>query len=232
MASPSQRLQDRVAQLIGKRPIAWHHATGGYTPALRWTVRFADGSTCFVKAGADPGTATWLRQEHRKVYSQVEAPWLPRLIAWEDHDEMPVLLLEDLSDAFWPPPWSSERIDAVLRVLPEVARAPLAQIPTLAEIDKDMFHSHLKTGWDDVARDPGPFLSLGLVSAQWLRSCISMLPEAARSTSLAGTEVLHLDIRSDNLCFSDDRTILIDWNHVCPGSRRRGYRLLATQPPS
>jgi aminoglycoside phosphotransferase (APT) family kinase protein len=45
-----------------------------------------------------------------------------------------------------------------------------------------------------------------------------MLPTmlaASDAATLKGDAVLHLDVRSDNLCFSGDRTVLVDWNHAC-----------------
>lgn len=33
-----------------------------------------------------------------------------------------------------------------------------------------------------------------------------------------GDSTLHLDVRSDNICFIEDRTILIDWNNPCIGN--------------
>ena len=35
---------------------------------------------------------------------------------------------------------------------------------------------------------------------------------------LAGNDFLHLDLRSDNICFARDRAILVDWNWACAGS--------------
>jgi thiamine kinase-like enzyme len=35
---------------------------------------------------------------------------------------------------------------------------------------------------------------------------------------LAGKDLLHIDLRSDNICFAGDRTLLIDWNLACHGN--------------
>lgn len=42
--------------------------------------------------------------------------------------------------------------------------------------------------------------------------------ETAQARRLAGDDILHLDIRNDNLCFTPDRTILVDWNWACVGN--------------
>jgi len=53
----------------------------------------------------------WLRREYH-VYSRLVAPFLPRLLAWDDDGVRPLLILENLSAGFWPPPWTRARIDA------------------------------------------------------------------------------------------------------------------------
>ncbi len=91
----------------------------GYTPAERWVVRLSDGSSAFVKGAVDGGTAGGLRTEHR-VYSTIEAGYLPESIGWDDDGVSPVLLLEDLSSAYWPPPWRPGDVELVLDALAKV----------------------------------------------------------------------------------------------------------------
>src|SRR5688500_11785 len=88
--------QQRVAQLAGKPPASWRRIARGYTPAERWQVTFADGSTAFAKFGSTPLTAQWLRAEHA-VYGKLSARFMPRLLGYAEHVERPLLLLEDLS---------------------------------------------------------------------------------------------------------------------------------------
>jgi hypothetical protein len=70
-------------------------------PAGRWVVDLADGSTAFAKVGTTENTANWLRTEH-ETYRPLTAGFMPRLLGWDDVDA-PILLLEDLSGAVWPP---------------------------------------------------------------------------------------------------------------------------------
>lgn len=178
---------------------------------MRWVVTLASGRTAFVKAAVDEPTADWLRREHR-VYEAIRAPFLPRLIAFHDVDGRPLLVLEDLSAARWPPPWSAGDVDAVRMALDEIhATSPPRGLPRLEEV--------LETGgWAVVAAAPAAFLSLGLVSAGWLDRALPLLVAAEAAAQLDGAALLHLDIRSDNLCLRDGRTILVDWNHACLGN--------------
>jgi aminoglycoside phosphotransferase (APT) family kinase protein len=73
-------------------------------------------------------------------------------------------------------------------------------------------------GWEDVAADPEPFLSLGLVSGEWLDRHGPALVSASREADVDGTSLLHADVRSDNLCIRDGRAVLVDWNHARVGN--------------
>ena len=210
-------LVDRVAALMGERPIAWRRTTGGYSTAERWVVTFEGGSSVFVKSGAGH-LATFLRAEHDRIYSRLEAAFLPRLIAWSDDGQAPLLLLEDLSDARWPPEWRLGDVDAVLDALTSLqdGSSILGDLPQVEEAHPD---ATLRSNWNQIEADPLPFLSLGLCREPWLQEALPALHEAAEIAPLEGGDILHLDVRSDNLCFKGRQAVLVDWNHVCRGNR-------------
>lgn len=213
-AAPPGELRARVSSLVNDTPTGWSPVVRGYTPAQRWVVRFESGLSAFVKVGATPDTAEWLGAEH-SVYAQLSAPFLPRLLGW-DGKEPPVLILEDLSAAYWPPPWSPELVRRVLGTLAEVAAYP--DPPGLPRLDA-LRDSQL-AGWERVASDPTPFLSLGLCTERWLATSLPALLQAAAGADLSGEALLHSDVRSDNLCVAGERVLLIDWNSACRGNPR------------
>ena len=202
--SPPDSLVARVQRLVAPlRPVAWTRAERGYTPAERWVVQLSDGSSAFVKGAVDEMTAGWLRAEHR-VYSTIEARYLPESLGWDGGDE-PVLLLEDLSAAYWPPPWRPGDVELVLDALSEVRKTPPPDwVPAQ---DRETL-----IGWPGVAEDPQPFLSLGLCSESWLNEALPGLVAAEGAAKIDGDALVHNDVRSDNLCFSGDRVVLVDWN--------------------
>ncbi len=171
-----------------------------------------DGTTRFVKIGSTDDTASWIRDEHPFYALAGPRPYLPVLLGWYDDGERPVLVLEDLSGAMWPPPWSSERVDAVLAALREVAESEPP--PGLPDARNSQF---ALDAWPEIAADPEPFLGLGLCSAAWLDRHLPVLSEAAATANFEGDALLHFDVRSDNLCFRDGRAVLIDWNFACTG---------------
>ena len=55
----------------------------------------------------------YLRREIH-VYQRVHGSFMPKLVAWDEHDLEPILILEDLSTCTWPPPWDERRVQLVL----------------------------------------------------------------------------------------------------------------------
>lgn len=203
---------ERAERILGIEATAWIRIeTRGYATNEHWTVALADGTRAFLKHAApvDP-CPRWLRDE-REVYRALEGPFMPRVLGWEDDPERPLLVLEDLSEARWVPPWEDRDVDAVLAALEELwatpRRAPLPR-----------FEEYGIPSWESIRDDPRPFLSTGLAGATWLERALPALVEATERTPLAGDAALHCDVRSDNLCIRDGRAILVDWNHAALGN--------------
>jgi Phosphotransferase enzyme family len=205
------RLRGIVARVLGSGPRRWRAVRGGYTHNERWVVELAGGRSAFVKAAVDELSAGWLRDEH-SIYESVRGSFLPDLLGWEA-GELPVLVLEDLSGARWPPPWTPEGIDSVRAALDELAGTPPPEgLGSLEELRE------MLAGWPEVERDPLPFLRLGLCTPAWLEASLPDLRAAEETCVLAGDAFLHFDVRSDNLCLRAQRAILVDWNWAVRGN--------------
>jgi hypothetical protein len=214
MDAPDIELQQRVAELARMRPVSWRRPVGGYSRAHRWIVGFEDGRSCFAKAGASAFTARAIRAEFDKVYSQIDAEFIPRLIAYEDDAASPLILLEDLSVGDWPPPWSADRVQQVLETL---ALVHASKLPSrLAPFDLEAWLR--EASWRTVASDPRGFLGLSLCSEDWLSRALPILTKGESSAPCQGDSFLHFDVRSDNLCFLGARTVLVDWNWAVTGN--------------
>ena len=200
---------------LGARPVAWEPATrGGQTAAARWLVTLPNAGRAFVKIGATLDTAAWIRDEHR-VYAQLRGrSFLPRMLGFHDDGERPVLGIEDLTGARWPPPWEPADVTAVLACLDEVHSTPPP--PDLGSIGQ--LGLELRKSWRRIADAPAPFLGLRLCDAAWLDAGLPALESATRRAVIEGDALLHMDVRSDNLCLRDGRALLIDWNWACTGN--------------
>jgi hypothetical protein len=217
---PTPRETENIRRALKRwraEPVAWTPvATGGHTPARRWIVTVDDGRTAFVKMATDELTASWIRDEH-VAYSVLRgASFMPEYVGFHDDGHRPVLALEDLSGASWPPPWDETRVRSVLACLDAVeATPPPAGLPLAADD-----HLGLRRGWEEIERDPGPFLALRLCTPRWLEDALPALLAAARTAPLEGGSLLHFDVRSDNVCLRDDGSaVLVDWNWTSVGNR-------------
>jgi hypothetical protein len=207
MTEPTAGELRRIEAALGWRPTAWRRVGGRAADSNtgHWVV--SDGErSAFVKVPRADLPADWVRREHRNLAALVGAAF-PRVVGWFDDGTWPVLALEDLSGADWVPPWTAAQVAAVLAALGDVsAIVPPAH---LERFDPDPIEH-----WAAIAADPEPFLSVGLCSRRWLDTHLARFVLAAESAPLRGDALVHLDVRSDNLCFRDGRAVLLDWNHA------------------
>jgi hypothetical protein len=205
-----------VAELLGADVMRQRPATGGYTPAERWVCELADGRSVFVKAAVNDLTAVWLRKEYR-MYSELgAATFMAELLGWADQDGLPILVLEDLSGCAWPPPWSEDHIAAALTALEQIAAT--APPRWLAQSSEPAW---IADGWARVAADPAPLLGTKAVSSAWLEEALPTLLAVSGPQVIAGDQLCHFDVRSDNMCFrADGSAVLVDWNLAEVGNAR------------
>jgi hypothetical protein len=171
-----------------------------------WRVTLADGRTAFVKNALTEEAAEWLRKE-RLVYESVRGEFLPLYLGAHDDGETVLLVLEDLTGAEWPPPWNQARIDAVRAALDALRVTPPPDgIPALEPLRERV------VGWGRIEEDPAPMLATSLCSQKWLDQALPTLMRASENAKLGGGDLLHLDVRSDNLCFVERGAVLVDWN--------------------
>jgi hypothetical protein len=211
---PKSFPQAELAAATGSEPLRWEGVRGGGygTNTAKWSVELDDGRRVFVKRALDELAAEWLRDEWR-VYRSLEAGFLPQLVGWHDAAGLTFLAIDDLSQAHWPPPWLPGQVSLVLETLDKVhATEPPPGLPRLADLRDSI------DGWPTVAADPEPLLSTGVCSREWLTGALPHLAGAAAESELAGEALVHLDLRSDNLCIRAGKVLLVDWNHACVGN--------------
>jgi hypothetical protein len=204
---------ERLSRLLGTEVRALRRVqSSGYTVAYHGIAELADGTTAFVKAATEPVTAAFIRDEQR-VLGALSGPFVPAVLAMDD-EEPPVLVLEDLRAAHWPPPWQAGMIAAVREALAAVAATPPpATVPAI-----EVYRDRLVTGWAEIEAEPAPFLSLGVCAREWLEHALPILRHASETAPVEGDALLHLDVRSDNLCIAERGAVLVDWNHACVGN--------------
>ena len=110
-----------------------------------------------MKIAASDDVAEWFRDEHLAYEALEGSPFPPRLVGWDDDGGSPLLAIEDLSDARWPPPWDRAAVEAVVAALDELhATKPRRALPAAED------RQFGPDSWPDVIADPMPFLSTGV----------------------------------------------------------------------
>lgn len=208
---PPDELLARVERLLGSRPASWVRPTGGYSIAERWSLDLTDGRRVFAKMAPTEDLAWRVRDEHRHM-TMFRDDFRCEIVAFQDA-ERPLLVLEDLRDGRWPPPWELGDVQRVRETLERIWATPADGLRGTDGVRR-MF-----AGWETVKTDPQGFLSLGLASEQWLARCLPSLIDAAREANFVGSDFLHMDVRSDNMCFAGDRVVFVDWNWAVRGPR-------------
>lgn len=224
---PPLYLIELVESSLRKKTVNWTVPECGLSAAHRFSVSFNDGSKVFVKAATDQLTAEWLRRE-QLVLSAVQEQLLPRLIDWiEVPGSYPVMLTQDLSNAYWPAghngvhwrPGDLEQLFAGLR--------RLTRLPVISDLP--LLSSNQFLHWQELATDPDPFLALGLCSERWFLMSIEALTAAEGRADESGNDLVHGDLRSDNICFNGQQVVFVDWSHAAQGNARTDLaRLLPT----
>lgn len=202
-----RELLSRVEKLLGASVELYRTVQGGYTPALRLVCKTSEASF-FVKAGVTPLTAEFLHREIH-VYNCVHGEFVPKLIAYDEREVEPILIIEDLSAYDWQPSWNVRKTEVVLAQI-EAMHNATAQIETYAEVLPAR-----GANWQAVAADPAPFLSLGLADSTWLEAALPILIAAEVQCKTEGKSLCHWDLRSDNICVDGDKAIIVDWNIAC-----------------
>jgi thiamine kinase-like enzyme len=197
--------RQRLEALLGASITSFHSPKCGYTPALRFVCQ-ADHGSAFAKVGTDP-FSTEATLKEIEVYDTLSLSCMPRLLASEASAEAPILIIEDLSRAHWPVPWREGDLEQVVEAIGEIHRTPLS----------DEVRERLKSppgwpGWREVAQAPEEFLASGLASEAWLDQALPVLIDAATRCPVDGDDLVHHDLRSDNMCIGADGVRIIDWS--------------------
>lgn len=200
-----------VAELVDEPVSVAAVAPGGYSGTPKFRARGArSGRTWFVKAAATAEQRKALRHEEA-LYEVLDLPLLPVLVGVAA--DAALLVLEDLSAARWPPPWYGGDLVELVACLEHLHG--LAPPEWLRPVDGA--ETGLLDGWALVAADPRPFLDLRLSTAADLDRWLPRFLEAEAAADLSGSSILHMDIRSDNVCRAGDGWRLVDWSWAALG---------------
>jgi aminoglycoside phosphotransferase (APT) family kinase protein len=196
-----------VERVLGAPVDAWGFVATGHTQALKWIVPGA-----FVKAGAEPTARSQVEQEAAVLASLGDAPFVPHVHGFEHSGDYAVLVLEDLKDGRWPPPYP-DRGEALFETLHLVAGTPPAPF-----LDRQPQERPDGTHWSRLAADPKALRAL--VRREWLEAALPLLDEAESQAILHGDRLIHGDLWEGNTCYMARGVVFVDWAHALVGDPR------------
>jgi len=221
--APPDALKARVEAVLGRRWIGWSRPTTGLSPAHRFLAALDQGSSVFVKAATTPQTAAWLRTE-RQALAVAPSDCTPDVIAWIE-DDLPVLIVESFGDAYWPVrgdavQWRAGDLERVVAAIARLAAAPAPEsVPRMSSLPATAaLRRRSVDNWATLLANLEGFDDLRLCSPRWIAANGAALAEAEAGLVLDGDSLVHGDLRSDNICLTDDRVIFVDWAQAARGA--------------
>ena len=175
-------------------------------------MKTASGETAFTKYATKQEAIEGLQNEHL-AYASLDLPCLPRLIGWQAGTREALLLLEDLRDASWPPPWTDDVVEQVVGALQElegVTAPPGLRRLADADVSPD--------AWEEIGRSPEGLVGLGVCSEDWLARAQAPLRRVAKASTVTGKHVVHGDVVRGNVCVRDGQALLVDWSYAARGN--------------
>jgi aminoglycoside phosphotransferase (APT) family kinase protein len=214
-------LRQAVEAGLGSRVVEAVTQPGGFSPGVAARLVLADGRRAFVKAVGpqpNPESPDLHRAEARVAAALPAAAPAPRLLACYDQDGWVALLFEDIDGVMPRQPWRPDELRRVLAMLTE-----LADVLTPAPIDAPPLADQLGEefrGWRGLAaaRDADQDRLAWL--DPWARRHLDRLVEleAGWPAAVAGTTLLHADLRADNLLLTPTRVVVVDWPWAATGA--------------
>jgi aminoglycoside phosphotransferase (APT) family kinase protein len=203
--NPSPEVASAVARVLGVPVDSWAFIPAGHTRALKWIVPHA-----FVKAGSAGAARAQVEQEAAVLQALGDAPFIPRVHGFEHDGEYAVLVLEDLAEGRWPPPFE-DRGQALFDTLTAVAAAPPPSFLPAQPPERPN-----GTYWSRLDADPGG----STISRTWLERALPVLDEAESRAVLHGSQLVHGDLWEGNICYMPRGVVLVDWADALVGDAR------------
>ena len=215
-------LRAAVGDLCGSPVVSAVTQPGGFSPGAAVRVVCADAARWFVKAiSADLNAHAYdahLREAEVLAglaplvrTGRLPAPLLYGTVRTTGWASMVIADIDGRQPAL---PWRrSELSDAVAAIdlLAEVLTPSPIQAPAVADDLAGSFH-----GWRTLAGEPGRTDGLDGWSLAHLDELAAI--EAGWPEHAAGTSLLHVDLRADNLLLTTAGAVVVDWAWACVGS--------------
>lgn len=227
-SSVSPDARRAISAVLGVEITGGEVVFGGFSSSATFTLTLADGSRAFVKGGHGE-QSTFINDAVRRealVYRELPqiAAFSPKIFGTAETADWFFLVMEDLSDAAKAPPWTPATWSAAIARLAEFHNMRIAPPSWTDDVAKVM----AEDAWKKVATDASCKADLcalfanSVDAARWFDEALPKLivADAEFPPRHAGSSILHLDMRSDNILFKKfgGEAVFLDWNWLHTGS--------------
>ena len=228
---PSSAIANLEAQL-GSRVIVAEIAWGGYSPSASYKVKLADGRVVYVKGGNHNLNPHGYEALNLEIAAYRQTPQLekvaPRILADVSCEGWVLLALSAVESPTPSLPWTEDKLRALMATLKTLYSLFTEKPSHLPLVEDEAQNATLYRG----ERGWGVLMSEGLLPAlashtpspsafeDWVMRHYPLLREMEQKASGLGgvRQVMHLDLRSDNILFEQDqRAVILDWPNICWG---------------
>ena len=206
--------EDIVKRILGHTPFALTQLM----PTRRaghmeyWKVESSSGAS-FLKIATGERTKKMISEEIIFYEVAKKRDFLPEYFGGCSNGRFSSILIEDLSSCSWAPPWDADKINGVVFSL---ERLKTSNIPEISRKVSD-FKSYL-LGWHKVRDNPVFIKESNICDMGWLEKKMPLLIKLSEQALHDSTDLIHFDVRSDNVCFKNNRALLLDWTWYCRGA--------------
>ncbi len=220
-----RHVRGRIAELAGAHVEAEVVATSGFSPGFAGVLELADGHQVFVKAvspAQNPHSPALARQEIAAASAIPPQVPAPHLLWSHDDGDWVVAGFEAVAGRSPELPWRKHDLERVLVGLEELARAvplPGHALPPQEEEWAESF-----TGWQSFAalspRERSEIAEQAGGLGEWAAAHLDRLVswERAAPAAAAGPNLVHGDLRADNIILDAEHLWFVDWPHAGVGA--------------
>ena len=212
-------VRDAIDDLVGSPVVSAVNQPGGFSPGPATRCRLANGASVFVKAVGveqNPFTPAMHRREAEVLRALPADHPAPRLLGVVDRDGWVAMATEWIDGATPRPPLDPPTVQRFLDLVDRVAESGRGVAPA-GVLPFTRSDQPIRDHWAAICDEPPPGLDRwSLAHAELLAQVEAGLDDAA-----AGDTLLHMDIRIDNVVFSDQgpaNDVLVDWPSAALGA--------------
>ena len=222
-----RRVRDAVSTMAQSHVTRAMRVWGGFGPSPTFRLRFADGRRAFLKCCSPMSNPTMRAHYYRELQVYADTclhihHWSPVVYGHVTVDDWHLLLLEDLGPRSVPP-WSPHVAKRIMRCLGEFHTACRNDRPRWLQHPDTWFDQAYLWSWtanraeiEQTVRFTGRYMPQAI---DWFASVGPRLAAVARGflERSSAQQLIHGDLRSDNLRWTERRLYLFDWSLAVAG---------------